>query len=114
MRQGALAGFMVILVLFAACQPAGRYPFQKITEKKNGDEVKIRFSPEWAWKKPIPRAFDVPIVFITDSDPEWDKLPAFWNQPLPFPAGRITNHIGQSPLGAAAAMVLAGHGDVVN
>jgi cytochrome c peroxidase len=113
MRQGALAGFMCSLLLFAACQPAGRYPSAKIPRKEADDETKERFPREWAWMKPTPAAFDVPIVFVADSNPEWHKLPAFWNHFPPPPAGRTTCHLGQTPLGAAAAMVLAGHGSAV-
>jgi hypothetical protein len=105
MRQLALCAFLAVTVA-AGCQPAGRYPPVGHPEKKPDEEAKKIFDEDWAWRKPAYPAFDVPIVFIADSDPEWAKLAAFWNiYPVP-PAGLPTCHLGQTPLGAVSAMVL--------
>src|SRR5438552_4108707 len=113
MRQGALSVFILMIYILAGCQPAGRYPHQDLPEKKKDEDDKKTFPANWAWMKPTPPAFDVPIVFVADSDPEWGNLPAFWNQFLSPPAGQPTCHLGQSSLGAMAAMVLAGHGQTL-
>ena len=105
-------GFLLFISLSPGCQPAGRYP-PKPPDKKKDEHAKKTFFDNWAWFKPTPPAFDVPIVFVADSDPEWANLPAFWNHfPRP-PAGQPTCHLGQTPLGVSAALVLAGHGQTV-
>src|SRR5579859_7705816 len=109
MRQVALCGFLLFISHLPGCQPAGRYKALESPEKKN--ETQENISPSQAWMKPKPAAFDLPILFIPDSNPEWAQLPAFWNHFPPPPAGLPTCHLGQTPLGALSAMVLAAQGE---
>lgn len=112
MRQLAL-GFLLFLAPLVGCQPAGRYPSKGAEDKKPEEEAKKIFDEEWAWRKTKPLAFDAPIVFIPDSNPEWPNLPVFWNRFNVPPAGLPTCHLGQTPLGAVSALVLAGHKEAV-
>jgi len=51
--------------------------------------------------------YDVPIAFVSDTDPEWPKLPAFWNYyPPKLPAAAVSP-VGLPPLGAVVTFVLA-------
>jgi len=55
---------------------------------------------------------DIPIKFVASSSPEWAKLPGFWSiAPHPV-AGQQTVHLGQSALGALAALLLAEQLDI--
>jgi cytochrome c peroxidase len=112
MRQLALCGLIVMFVL-SGCQRAGQYPPKKHEDKKPQEDAKKTFEEDWAWIKTKPLPLDAPIVFVSDSNPEWTDLAGFWNRLISPPAGLPTCHLGQSALGAVSALVLAGHKDVV-
>src|SRR5207244_2958622 len=44
---------------------------------------------------------------------EWDQLKDYWNHFPPLAAGQRTVHLGLSPLGAAAALLLTDQLDVI-
>jgi cytochrome c peroxidase len=98
---------LILISFFAGCQPASRY---KATSVQNSDlasqEKNERIPAHYAWL-PTKMMADVPIVFIPSSSKEWQGLPGFWNTFPPVPAGAPTAHLGQSPLGTVAALVLA-------
>jgi cytochrome c peroxidase len=67
--------------------------------------------PHYAWLEPVSR-LDIPIRFVPSSSKEWSTLPGFWSiTPHPV-AGQQTAHLGQTPLGALAGLLLAGQLDV--
>jgi cytochrome c peroxidase len=94
------------LLMLTACQPARRYedqsvnkqPEAKVSDKSDADLRRL------SWTEQRER-YDLPIRFVADKNPEWEKLTAFWNPP-PFPAGMPTAHIGLLPLGAAMTLVV--------
>src|SRR5581483_5654094 len=95
---------LILVLLPAACQRAGRYPAPGAAPEKEAKDLAP--PPHWAWLPVHPRP-DLPIRFVAEANPEWDRLPKFWNH-FPEPAaGMRTIHLGHSPLGAAAALVLA-------
>jgi len=96
------------------CQPAERFGAVKLSgPSQSKDEVlkAAKVPPHYAWLVPVPRQ-DVPIKFVPSTSPEWAKLPGFWSiAPHPV-AGQQTVHVGQLPLGALAALLLAEQLDV--
>jgi cytochrome c peroxidase len=100
---------LLIFLVAAGCQRAGRYPPQLAQTK---DEDKKTLPANWAWLEPQPTA-DTAIVFVPDTAKDWPKLPDFWNHFPPPPAGTPTSHFGLPPVGAAAAVVLAAQLEVV-
>jgi cytochrome c peroxidase len=96
-----LLGLSVVL----GCQRASRYPG---IAKPQPPEKKVTPKPNWSWQLPQqPPDADVPIIFIAHGHKDWAGLSAYWNVFPPPAGGARTIHVGQSPLGAAGAMVLA-------
>src|SRR4051794_25785487 len=88
----------VIAVLAVGCTQARRYPH--VETKAPEAEGPPKLPAQWSWQ-PGHAGRGVPIVFVADSNPEWQALPQFWNQ-APHPAGMMVSHVGQTPLGAVA------------
>ncbi|MCI0683880.1 MAG: c-type cytochrome [Gemmataceae bacterium] len=106
-RAPGLVGLLLGTVTILGCQRAVRYPGVGAANAP-AEEQKITPLPTWSWQLPwLPPEADVPIVFIAHGHKDWDSLPAFWNVFPPPAAGLRTIHFAQSPLGGAAAMVLA-------
>ncbi len=74
--------------------------------------MKTALPPHWAWL-PVTERPDVPIRFVHDANPEWQRLAQFWNHDPPLAAGMRTIHLGLAPLAAAAAMVAADVNSVI-
>jgi cytochrome c peroxidase len=103
-RLGALLGLLVLAA--AGCQPARRYPAPKTAPAPKA-AAPARVPVDYAWLPPAPPASDLPVVFVAaDANrDEWQRLPQFWNHFPPPAAGTRTAHLGQSPLGAAVALL---------
>jgi cytochrome c peroxidase len=104
--------FLVILFgltsffLGPGCQRAGRYPPRPAQPEKT-DKIKDERPDHWLWLDPVQPTHDIPIVFVTDSSPEWAGLRDYWNMFPSVPAGMPTCYLGLSPLGALSSLVLA-------
>jgi hypothetical protein len=102
-----LCWLLLLALLSSGCRPAGRYPPRAPAKTDQDDKEKSPSArPEWAWIPPEP-VYDVPILFVADTDREWAKLPTFWNYyPSNWP-GAIVSPLGLDPLGARITFLLA-------
>jgi cytochrome c peroxidase len=92
MRHAAPAVFLCALLTLVGCQRAGRYGGKaprRDTPKaeptaRTADAPPAGVPAEFAWQEPAPALLkpeaEVPIVFVSADSPEWNKLPAFWNE----------------------------------
>ncbi len=107
MRQQALHWLLLLISIsfsFAGCEPAGRYP-ARAPVKAHTEPEKTAPPADRAWIEPTP-VHDVPIVFVASTSKEWASLPRFWNH-YPSAKSALPLHLGLSPLGTAASLVLA-------
>jgi cytochrome c peroxidase len=110
LSAGRALGLTYVLLaasfLASGCEPARRYPPRPHPPAKDDGDRRSKPSADLIWTEPGP-VQEIPIVFVPESAKEWIKLPAYWNRFPQAAAGLPTAHLGQSPLGAVAAMVLA-------
>src|SRR5262249_12897312 len=115
MRNGALLVALGVL-LAAGCEPARRFGGKAVTASKTEEPTKPTPTPlHHIWLAPEAPKKDIPIVYVhAGTNPkEWDQLREFWNHFPPMAAGQRTAHLGLSPFGAAAAIVLTDQWDVI-
>jgi cytochrome c peroxidase len=98
-------------LLLAGCQPARRYPQPPAPARQPARAVPLPANQ--LWLEPAASTQDVPIVFVAAGSAEWAGLPHFWNRFPPPLTGTATAHLGQSPLGAALALLVLDRLDVV-
>lgn len=95
----------IVLATCFGCQRATRFPAR--TVDKAPGTVKIEAQPIWGWTFPFGDAFarssgrGVPIRFVTFDQPEWSRLPNFWN-PSPPTVVLVQGH---TPLGMIAGFL---------
>jgi cytochrome c peroxidase len=94
------------VLLLTSCQKANRFPTSaKILANKTDakdDDADLGLY-RYSWVEPG-ETRDLPLLFVADSSPEWQHLPAFWTH---YPLGPL--HLGQQPLQALTAVVLTDH-----
>jgi cytochrome c peroxidase len=122
-RAWGWAGIVLVVGILGAagCEKAQRYtaPPSKSPSAKSEENKPKQSLAFYDWIVPDRGLADawinIPIVFVdaaTDAE-EWAKLKEFWTQ-WPGPAlGQRTAHLGQSPLGALAALMLADQLEVI-
>lgn len=84
------------------CQPAA--PYQSVKPAAPAPQTPIENPTPVGWLDARPLALrpDVPIVFVAEKDPDWAKLPKFWNPP-PTEAEKAAAALALFP-GAAAPL----------
>jgi cytochrome c peroxidase len=117
MRRSSIC--VVLLILTTGCgrddERAGRYPPRHIfADKPLGKVISsdpVKPPSYWAWREPK-QTFDIPIVFVASSSPQWEKLKAFWTvTPTAAVVPALMSAIaplGPVPVNVAAALQLAG------
>ena len=101
----------VALLLLASCEQARRYPpappSDSPSPQPKAEKKRQPLADIYSWIPPVETPRDVPIEFVAVEYADWAKLPKFWNQAIPPEGGMRTIHLGQQPLEAVAAMVVA-------
>src|SRR5581483_2252374 len=111
MRLGTAV--ICVCLLMAGCKPAERYVARSKKPAEKEKEIKITPPPHWAWLD-VRDTWDVPIVFVPSTSPEWSKLRNFWNfYPAAVPGTTTLSALGQHPLGAALALVASLHAEAI-
>jgi cytochrome c peroxidase len=105
--------WLIVLLVLASCEQARRYTEEQPKQQKF---KKVPFPPAaekpplpsiWTWLPPDETPYDVPIVFVTSSSPQWAELREFWNADPPLAGGTRTVHLALPPLQSAAAYIAA-------
>jgi cytochrome c peroxidase len=103
-RRCWLVAFVTGLLTLTACQRARMYELPAKLPTPTGEEKDDAELRRLSWTEQRAR-LDMPIVFVAEKSAEWPGLNGFWNA-MSYPAGMATAHLGQSPLGTVAALVL--------
>src|SRR5262245_8199981 len=113
-RAGLLFLPLVGVAAIFGCQRATRYP--PVMVKAPSVDEKAKALPTWSWQMPqsATQSDDMPIVFVTHGQMNWDRLRSYWSIVPPPAAGSRTIHLGQSPFAIAGAMMLTGPFEAVN
>jgi cytochrome c peroxidase len=98
---------LLLTLVLASCEPAQRYPAPPSTPSAAQPREKEDLPQHWSWMRPFATARDVPIEFVSATNPDWAALPKFWNQKIHPAAGMRTIHLGLEPLHAVVAVAAA-------
>jgi cytochrome c peroxidase len=99
-RRAVCFVLMACVLMLTSCQRAKRFPaVAKAEPDKTPTDEPDRGLYRLGWAETA-EGNDVPIVFVPDTDPEWQHLAGFWTSYPPIPL-----YLAQNPLQALTAIV---------
>jgi cytochrome c peroxidase len=102
-RHLSLGLLVAALLLLTSCERAQRYPAVVKVPVTPKDDAGATPLYRLSWIEPSERR-DLPIEFVSEADPLWQHLPAFWTHYPPMPT-----YFAQPPLQAIVALALTDH-----